>query len=71
MRTIAICLATLCAATSAEAQWGVKKAPPNTTVIRAQTLACGLPPLPPLGCRNPTCVCDQTGTRCQWTFVCN
>lgn len=38
--------------------------------IKAQNLNCGLPPLPPLGCRVGPCVCDQTGTKCQWTFIC-
>lgn len=33
-------------------------------------LSCGLPPLAPLGCRNPTCVCDQNGRNCQWVFQC-
>lgn len=38
--------------------------------IKAQNINCGLPPLPPIGCRVGPCVCDQTGTRCQWTFIC-
>ena len=33
-------------------------------------LSCGLAPLAPLGCRNPTCVCDQNGRNCQWVFQC-
>lgn len=38
--------------------------------IKTQNINCGLPPLPPIGCRVGPCVCDQTGTRCQWTFIC-
>ena len=38
--------------------------------IKAQNINCGIPPIPPIGCRVGPCVCDQTGTRCQWTFVC-
>lgn len=33
-------------------------------------MACGLPPLPPLGCQVGACVCNQYGQNCQWTFVC-
>jgi hypothetical protein len=33
-------------------------------------LACGIAPLPPLGCRIGACICDQNGNNCQWTFVC-
>ena len=33
-------------------------------------LSCGIAPLPPLGCRVGSCVCDQYGRNCQWTFVC-
>jgi hypothetical protein len=34
-------------------------------------LQCGIPPIPPLGCRVGACMCDQYGRNCQWTFVCN
>lgn len=34
-------------------------------------MACGLPPLPPLGCKVGACVCNQYGQNCQWTFVCS
>ena len=38
--------------------------------FRAQrNMACGLAPLPPLGCRLGPCVCDQQGRNCKWTFV--
>jgi hypothetical protein len=35
----------------------------------AQSLACGIPPIPPIGCRSPHCVCDVYG-HCQWVFDC-
>ncbi len=38
--------------------------------VAQASLACGLAPLPPLGCRVGACVCDQYGRNCQWTFVC-
>lgn len=31
---------------------------------------CGIPPLPPIGCKLGPCVCDQNGQNCQWTFIC-
>lgn len=34
-------------------------------------MACGLPPLPPLGCKVGPCVCDKNGQNCQYTFVCS
>lgn len=34
-------------------------------------MSCGLPPLPPLGCKVGPCVCDKNGNNCQWTFVCS
>ncbi len=34
-------------------------------------LACGLPPLPPLGCKVGPCVCDKDGKNCQYTFICS
>lgn len=38
--------------------------------LKTQNINCGIPPIPPIGCRVGACICDQTGTRCQWTFVC-
>jgi hypothetical protein len=37
----------------------------------ASSLACGLKPLPPLGCSSSgaVCVCDADGN-CRWVFVC-
>lgn len=36
---------------------------------------CGIPPIPPIpqiGCKKmqPTCVCDGSGQKCHWEFVC-
>lgn len=39
--------------------------------LHKANMACGLPPLPPLGCKVGACVCDQNGQNCQWTFICN
>lgn len=36
----------------------------------AYNLNCGLKPLPPIGCQVGACVCDASGTSCQWTFIC-
>src|SRR3989442_690422 len=40
------------------------------TLVAQSSLACGLAPLPPLGCTVGACVCDQYGQNCHWTFVC-
>jgi hypothetical protein len=42
---------------------------PNASLIPVN-MACGIPPIPPVGCKIGDCVCDETG-RCRWTFVCN
>jgi|ETNmetMinimDraft_13_1059891.scaffolds.fasta_scaffold139436_1 hypothetical protein len=34
-------------------------------------ISCGIPPIPPIGCRVGACICDQHGRNCQWTFICN
>jgi len=34
------------------------------------TYECGLPPLPPIGCKQAICVCDSSGNYCSWQFVC-
>lgn len=34
-------------------------------------LACGIPPIPPIGCKVGVCVCDKNGQNCQWTFICS
>lgn len=34
-------------------------------------LNCGIPPIPPVGCKVGPCVCDQNGQNCHWTFVCS
>lgn len=33
-------------------------------------LMCGLPPIPPIGCKLGPCVCDASGRNCHWTFIC-
>lgn len=35
----------------------------------AQSMACGLHPMPPLGCKweKARCVCDENG-HCKWVF---
>jgi hypothetical protein len=35
----------------------------------AQSIMCGLPPLPPLGCHTGPCVCDPYG-HCQYLMIC-
>lgn len=42
---------------------------PQSIVVKAN-FACGLKPLPPLGCVIGACVCDQNGQNCQWTTIC-
>lgn len=34
-------------------------------------LSCGIPPIPPVGCRVGPCACDSSGQHCSWTFVCS
>lgn len=34
-------------------------------------LACGIPPIPPVGCKVGPCVCDKQGQNCQWTMICS
>ncbi len=47
------------------------KAPSNATPIIRVQLACGIPPIPPVGCRVSGCICDQNRQNCQWQFACN
>jgi hypothetical protein len=35
------------------------------------SINCGIAPIPPIGCRVGSCLCDQNGRNCRWTFVCN
>ena len=42
---------------------------PNQSIIRVN-INCGIPPIPPLGCRVGPCQCDASGQLCQWTFIC-
>ena len=32
--------------------------------------ACGMQPIPPMGCKVGACVCDTNGNNCQWTMIC-
>jgi hypothetical protein len=34
------------------------------------SIACGLPPLPPLGCVLGPCVCDSDGKDCHYEMIC-
>ena len=43
---------------------------PTTQLVQYGSLACGIPPIPPVGCRVGACVCDQYGQNCQWTCIC-
>ena len=40
--------------------------------VYAQSLQCGLKPLPPVGCKseNARCICDPEGN-CHWEFDCS
>jgi len=42
---------------------------PQTRITKAN-LSCGIPPIPPVGCKVGACLCDSTGRNCQWTFAC-
>lgn len=39
-------------------------------LVAQVSLACGIAPIPPIGCKVGPCVCDQSGNNCQWTFIC-
>lgn len=43
--------------------------PTRSTVTRAN-FGCGIPPIPPIGCRVGPCVCDQRGQNCRYQFIC-
>lgn len=32
---------------------------------------CGIPPIPPVGCKQAVCICDDYGMNCRWEFICN
>jgi hypothetical protein len=43
----------------------------STPLLLAQSsIACGIAPIPPIGCRLGSCVCDENGNNCHWTFIC-
>lgn len=43
---------------------------PTQTLITPININCGIPPIPPIGCRIGPCQCDASGRFCQWTFIC-
>lgn len=45
--------------------------PLQAGTVAPSNISCGIPPIPPIGCRVGDCVCDQSGNNCRWTFVCN
>lgn len=68
---MAIVLIASVTAASAQTRFGLK-VPPNASIIPVQgSISCGIPPIPPVGCKIGSCVCDQTGQKCQWQFICN
>ena len=38
--------------------------------MASANFSCGIPPIPPIGCKTGPCVCDKNGQNCDWTFVC-
>ena len=42
----------------------------RAAIFRPQNLSCGIPPIPPVGCRVGSCTCDQNGSNCRWNFIC-
>jgi hypothetical protein len=49
--------------------------PPGGAPVATMQANCGIVPLkpvPPLGCKDltPSCVCDSTGQRCAWQWIC-
>jgi hypothetical protein len=43
------------------------------TQVIPSNMACGFPPFPPFGCKNPQCICEvQNGQQvCRWVFQCS
>ena len=39
--------------------------------MASANLSCGIPPIPPIGCKTGPCVCDRNGQNCDWTFFCS
>ena len=69
---LAVALAALCVTAGAESQ---PAQTPTEAVLElvggpVNNMKCGIPPIPPIGCRVGACVCDQNGNNCQWTFAC-
>jgi hypothetical protein len=44
----------------------------GATQVIPSNMSCGFPPFPPLGCKNPQCICEvQNGRQtCRWIFEC-
>ena len=44
----------------------------GATQVIPSNMSCGFPPFPPLGCKNPQCICEvQNGRQtCRWVFEC-
>jgi hypothetical protein len=42
----------------------------STNYFKKINLSCGIPPIPPIGCKVGACQCDQNGNNCRWTFNC-
>jgi hypothetical protein len=43
---------------------------PAIGVAQGTSLACGIPPIPPVGCRVGQCVCDASGNNCHYQMLC-
>lgn len=43
------------------------------TQVIPSNMACGFAPFPPLGCKNPQCICEiRDGKQvCRWVFQCS
>jgi hypothetical protein len=46
-------------------------APMMAPIGTQSSMACGLAPLPPLGCRVGPCACDASGHNCRYQMLCN
>ena len=45
----------------------------GATQVIPSNMTCGFAPFPPLGCKNPRCICEvQNGQQvCRWVFQCS
>jgi len=44
--------------------------PGSFAYSQISVVKCGVPPIPPVGCKVGDCVCDQSGNNCHYVFVC-